>query len=411
MKLSIIICVYNTPIAYLDECLQSITQSTLEPESYEICLVDDGSTVDYSTLWERYAVKYQKTENQGIFRARLLGISMAEGDYIAFVDSDDTVSVHYHRPMLTFAEMGQHDVVFNGWAFHSERSRYYCKNDTTIARDFTYCGEDILPAFLANRGREHSYYVLWNKLFSARVLRAAREQLLPIAEREGKYNFSEDALICFFAFLHAKRIRNLHTGYYFYRIHSQQTVNVISRERLASHIKYMAMTFSIMEQHLPNNAKKAECLRSLRKWKQLMARTHYSHAKGGGYTDLYPMISQCYGVPRLRPSRYRDGSVYASNWLLPKNYTEIDRALLALWHSTEPHTVSLRGCTKDTQLLLFRLMADGAPILPHDRNGLRLPRPVIRWRDRLVMHPLVYRMGLLLFPKGSRLRAILKKRI
>ena len=70
----------------------------------------------------------------------------------------------------------------------------------------------------------------------------------------------------------------------------------------------------------------------------------------------------------------------------------------------------MNGCTNGTQFVLLRMMADGAPILPDD-TGVRLPRPVFRLRDRVIMHPLVYRMGLLLFPKGSRLRAILKKKI
>ena len=316
-KLSVIITIYNGE-GFIERCLHSLI--TQENGNLDIVLVDDGSTVDYSNLWERYTVNYQKTENRGIFRARLLGISMAQGDYIAFVDSDDTVSVHYHYPMIGYAERERHDIVFNDWAFHTERSRYYCKKDTTMSRDFLHTSDNVLPAFLANCGREHSYYVLWNKIFSSRVLKMTMDRLQPIAEREGRYNFSEDALICFFAFLYAESIRNIHTGYYFYRIHSQQTVNVISRERLASHVKYMAMTFSIMEQNLPDTPKKELCLRYLQKWKQLMARTHYSHARGGGYTDLYPVIAESYGVSRLRPSKYRDGSVYASNRLLPKNY-------------------------------------------------------------------------------------------
>ena len=108
MKLSIIICVYNTDYDYLDKCLTSLTRSTLgnatmlkdEKIEYEIIFVDDGSSKDYTSLVEKYGVRYTKTENQGIFLARALGISLATGDYIAFCDSDDTVSFNYHLPML-----------------------------------------------------------------------------------------------------------------------------------------------------------------------------------------------------------------------------------------------------------------------------------------------------------------------
>ena len=56
MKLSIVICVYNTDKAYLYECISSIFSSTLS--DYEIVLIDDGSTLDYSDIIKEYKLKY-----------------------------------------------------------------------------------------------------------------------------------------------------------------------------------------------------------------------------------------------------------------------------------------------------------------------------------------------------------------
>ena len=87
MKLSIIICIYNTAIDYLAECIESITNSTLKEldGNYEICMVDDGSTVDYTDLVNKYRINYKKTENRGILAARTTGVEMASGDYDGFV--------------------------------------------------------------------------------------------------------------------------------------------------------------------------------------------------------------------------------------------------------------------------------------------------------------------------------------
>ena len=62
MKLSVIICVYNTEKSYLEKCLDSISSSTLH--DYEIVIIDDGSTEDYSEILTKYKVKYSKTENK-----------------------------------------------------------------------------------------------------------------------------------------------------------------------------------------------------------------------------------------------------------------------------------------------------------------------------------------------------------
>ena len=156
MTLTIAICVYNTDIAYFEECLRSVTESTLDARDYEILVVDDGSTVDYSDIIHRFGARYLRTENRGILSARLTAIDMAEGDYIAFVDSDDSVSVNYHRPMLSTAVCDGADIVINDWAFHSTRARYYCLADSLISGDFNLREEDILDFFFSRGGREHS---------------------------------------------------------------------------------------------------------------------------------------------------------------------------------------------------------------------------------------------------------------
>ena len=118
MKLSVIICVYNTEKQYFEECLKSVRNSTLK--DYEILVIDDGSTIDYTDVIKKYEPRYVKTENRGLFASRLFAISIAKGDYVTFVDSDDTVTFNYHQPMLNAAINLNCDVVINDWAFHTE---------------------------------------------------------------------------------------------------------------------------------------------------------------------------------------------------------------------------------------------------------------------------------------------------
>lgn len=92
-KVSIIIPVYNTD-KYLRNCLDSILAQTMT--NYEIILVDDHSTDNsYNIMrsYEQYNPKVIKVirtnKNSGPGTARNLGLSLANGDYISFVDSDD----------------------------------------------------------------------------------------------------------------------------------------------------------------------------------------------------------------------------------------------------------------------------------------------------------------------------------
>ena len=207
VRLSVIICVYNTDRRFVCECLESVRRSSLR--DYEIIFVDDGSTCDYSELVKGYGVRYSRTENRGLFGARLHGISLAEGEYIAFVDSDDTVSKNYHAPMLAAAEATGADVVINDWAFNPGKIRNYCTADSTIAGNIDIDG-DALAFYTSQRGREHSYFVQWNKLFRAELLRRVAEEIGKSAARDRHIVYAEDALMNFYSFKNATLAKLVH---------------------------------------------------------------------------------------------------------------------------------------------------------------------------------------------------------
>lgn len=90
MKLSIIIPYYNVK-PYTDELLDRLAWQITD--EIEVILIDDGSINPYKTDYEWCKVIRQK--NKGVSAARNKGIDMATGEYIAFIDSDDLVSVDY----------------------------------------------------------------------------------------------------------------------------------------------------------------------------------------------------------------------------------------------------------------------------------------------------------------------------
>jgi len=101
-QVSVIVPVYNAE-KYLTECVDSILSQTLR--DIEVILVDDGSTDASPALCDTYAEKDPRVKvihkmNGRAASARNAGIRIAQGDYIAFVDSDDWISPDMYENML-----------------------------------------------------------------------------------------------------------------------------------------------------------------------------------------------------------------------------------------------------------------------------------------------------------------------
>ncbi len=113
IKVSVIVPFYNTQ-RYLKRCLNSIAAQTFR--NYEIILIDDGSTDNSYKIAKTYQSKFNnfklyKQNNKGIAHARNTGLSMAEGEYIAFIDSDDFIDNNYLKRMVYEALRTNADVV------------------------------------------------------------------------------------------------------------------------------------------------------------------------------------------------------------------------------------------------------------------------------------------------------------
>lgn len=113
IKVSIIVPVYNTS-KYLDKCISSLINQTLK--DIEIIIVNDGSIDDSQKkieLWQKKdkRIKLYNKENGGQASARNLGLSVAKGEYIAFLDSDDYVADEMYYLLYQEAKNNDFDIV------------------------------------------------------------------------------------------------------------------------------------------------------------------------------------------------------------------------------------------------------------------------------------------------------------
>lgn len=111
--LSIIVPIYNTE-PYLNMCLDSILRQ--EFVDFELILVNDGSTDNCSVICDEYAeadtrITVIHQANSGAVSARKAGLSVAKGQYIGYVDSDDWIEVDMYKSLCNAARDFDVDIV------------------------------------------------------------------------------------------------------------------------------------------------------------------------------------------------------------------------------------------------------------------------------------------------------------
>lgn len=115
--ISVIVPVYNAD-NYIDKCVESILAQTFS--EFELLLIDDGSKDLSGAKCDEWALRDERVrvihqENRGIASVRNTGISLAQGEYIAWVDSDDYVDCHFLEYMYNTMKQSNADMVLCGF--------------------------------------------------------------------------------------------------------------------------------------------------------------------------------------------------------------------------------------------------------------------------------------------------------
>lgn len=115
--ISVIVPVYNAE-NYLDNCIQSILEQTIE--CYELILVDDGSTDKSGVICDTWAIDDERikvihTKNSGAAAARNEGVKAATGNYVTFVDADDTITTDYLEYLYRLLCEYKTDIAIGGY--------------------------------------------------------------------------------------------------------------------------------------------------------------------------------------------------------------------------------------------------------------------------------------------------------
>ena len=164
-KVSIIVPVYNVEL-YIEDCLNSLLNQTYS--NYEIILINDGSTDNSIEICSKYndqKIKIYNQNNKGVSIARNVGISLATGQYIMFVDADDMVSEKYIENLIKSIEETNTDMVVCGYT--KEKAELVNKKNSQEIKGEIINANTMLENMMENNLQEG---YLWNKIFKKSII-------------------------------------------------------------------------------------------------------------------------------------------------------------------------------------------------------------------------------------------------
>lgn len=144
---SVIIPIYNTA-KYLDTCIESVRAQTVQ--DLQIILVDDGATDESPHICDEWVKKDARIqvihkENEGLGYTRNAGLNVAEGEYVSFLDSDDTLDVDtYEKCIACMEETGAAACYFGRKTMDAQGNIHLNKN---IPDKLVYRGIEVKTEF------------------------------------------------------------------------------------------------------------------------------------------------------------------------------------------------------------------------------------------------------------------------
>lgn len=164
---SIIVPVYNIEM-YIDRCVQSLISQN---QNIEIILIDDGSTDNSAQICDKYASEYSNIRsvhilNAGVSNARNIGLSLAKGEYITFVDGDDWLSRNFLEIGIRKLKETGADIFMGSYIEnYSDGTEIEINKDTTnMMLNYQECIEAV---FIKSKKKQDLSWAIWGKIFKA----------------------------------------------------------------------------------------------------------------------------------------------------------------------------------------------------------------------------------------------------
>lgn len=231
--ISVIVPVYNVE-EYLSECVDSVLKQTYT--NLEVLLIDDGSLDSSGKLCDEYATKddrikvYHK-QNGGVSSARNLGLDVANGEYVTFVDSDDYIDENYVLKLYQALQGDNADMAFCGFANYLDGKLE--KFDEYFPIDLSVDVND--KRFLKTM---HNFLSGWRLPFGVCWRILYKKELVCNFRFNTEMKWGEDTLFCLQNIMGSKKINAVTEVLYFYRYNPKSAVHVYRKNYLQNQLVF-----------------------------------------------------------------------------------------------------------------------------------------------------------------------------
>ncbi|HCT89974.1 MAG TPA: hypothetical protein DF613_01125 [Lachnospiraceae bacterium] len=208
---SVIMPVYRAE-HYLQQCIDSICAQTYS--QLEILLIDDGSTDSSGEICDANAkkdprIKVIHKEHGGVSRARNEGLDVAKGEYISFVDADDSLHSRFIENLVGICLKNDCDIAQCDYLSTAKSSLKLSLNPQYYIK-LLNSGQAIHQLCSANDSSR--YAVVWNKIYKRELFESIRYPLNRI---------HEDESIIYLLFWQANKIAVTNQYLYYYLRHTE----------------------------------------------------------------------------------------------------------------------------------------------------------------------------------------------
>ena len=329
--ISVIVPVYGTE-KWLRRCLDSIIWQSYR--NIELICVNDASPDGCAEILDAYiksspriAVKVVTHEkNKGLFAARLSGLKVAKGDYIAFVDSDDYINLDFYRPMLKNM-IDKHSDIIVANAVHEDENGYrYIHPRYADYRFEDCCNGGLFNKYFEQEGNCFIWHTVWNKVYRREIL----EKSLPYYEKIEKHLImAEDFCYSTVLFFHAKTISYSEYSYYFYFQHSGASTSLAGGiKKYLKNIGDLETAFGFVEDFLGQVGVSQSIADHFVHWRELYARfwtdnVQRSCLKNSEIKKLNELLKQVFKIDKLTTTKLADNFFYGGAVKFDSRYIEL----------------------------------------------------------------------------------------
>ena len=242
-KVSIIVPFHNVE-KYISKCLSSLMYQSLE--DIEIICVNDASTDKSKEIVQKYIENDNRiiilnTEIlSGQSYARNIGLEVASGEYIGYVDSDDWCSLDMFEKLDNSAKENNSDITFCTATLYDDIEQTFHNNDYYGLKSFEHYGQSVFNAGEAKNDILSNPAVLWNKIYRHDFLLENN-----IKFQEG-YIY-EDLPYAMETFIKAKRMNIVWENLYFYRQNRRFSTMKNSDKKVYDRIPMVELTWNIFK--------------------------------------------------------------------------------------------------------------------------------------------------------------------